>query len=69
MDKPLEDVDVLIYGHFHTCFIKEKDGIIYVNPGSISLPKNNTPNSYLIIENNKLILKDVEMNVITEQTI
>lgn len=69
IDKPIEDADILVYGHFHTCFIKEKDGIIYVNPGSISLPKNDTPNSYLLIEDNKLIIKDVYMNVITEQTI
>ena len=66
IDKPIDDADILIYGHFHTCFIKEQNGKIYANPGSISLPKNDTPNSYLIIDDNKLILKDVEMNVITE---
>lgn len=61
---PEEDIDVLVYGHFHTGFIKEKDGIICVNSGSITFPKNNTKNSYLIIEDNKIILKDIEGNVI-----
>ena len=51
-----DNVDVLIYGHLHTGFIKEKDGVIYVNSGSISLPKNDTKNSYLIIDENKIIL-------------
>ena len=55
---------VVVYGHFHTGFITEEYGIIFANPGSISLPKNNTEHSYLIIDENELILKDVEGNVI-----
>ena len=57
-------IDVLVYGHLHTCFIKEKDGVVCVNSGSISLPKNGTPNSYLLINNNEIIIKDVEGNVV-----
>lgn len=56
--------DVIVYGHFHIGFIKEEHGLIFANPGSISLPRNNTKHSYLIIEGNNLILKDVEGNVI-----
>lgn len=59
----------MVYGHFHTGFIKEKDGIICVNSGSISLPKDNTKNSYLIIENEKILLKDVEGNLIDSLTL
>ena len=58
---------VVVYGHFHTGFITEEYGTIFVNPGSISLPKNNTPNSYLIISDEKLILKDLNGNVIDEK--
>lgn len=61
---PNEDFDVLVYGHFHTGFIKEKDGKVFVNSGSISLPKNNTKNSYLIIDDNNIYLEDLEGNVI-----
>lgn len=66
---PEEDFDVLIYGHFHTGFIKEKEGKTFVNVGSISLPKNETKNSYLIIENNKIILKDIDMKEIESKEI
>ena len=59
-----EEADVVIYGHFHTCFIKEEYGIIFANPGSISLPKNDTPHSYMIIDEENMIIKDVEGNVI-----
>lgn len=50
-----------------TGFIKERYGIICVNSGSISLPKNNTQNSYLIINDNEIILKDVEGNIIDKK--
>ena len=57
-------VDILVYGHFHTGFIKEKDGVICINSGSTTLPKNNTKNSYLIIDNQDIYLKDLERNII-----
>ena len=56
---PLTKFDMVIYGHFHTGFIEEKDGVIIANTGSLSLPKNNTPNSYLILEDGKLDLKEI----------
>lgn len=64
---PEEKIDVLIYGHFHTGFITEKGNIIIANPGSISLPKQNTKNSYILIENGSLVLKDLSGNVIKER--
>ena len=54
----------MIYGHFHTGFIKKIGDIICVNSGSISLPKNNTPNSYLIIDNEYINLIDLDKHVI-----
>ena len=64
IDNIPDNIDTLIYGHFHTGFIKEKDGILCINAGSITLPKNDTKNSYLIINDNEIILKDVEGNEI-----
>lgn len=62
-----DNVDILIYGHFHTGFIEEHDGIICMNPGSTTLPKNNTPNSYGIIENGQLKVVDFSGNIICER--
>ena len=67
IDNIPNNIDVLVYGHFHTGFIKEKDGVICVNSGSISLPKDGTKNSYLIINDNEIILKDVETNIIDKK--
>ena len=66
---PKEEFDIMMYGHFHSGFIKEKEGKIYANPGSISLPKNNTKNSYIILEENRIILKDVDGNILEEKII
>lgn len=65
---PKTDFDGMIYGHFHTGFI-EKGDMLFANAGSLSLPKGDTKNSYLILENNRLILKDLDGNVITCENI
>ena len=63
---PYDDFDIMIYGHIHQGFIEEKEGLIFANPGSISLPKCNTAHSYIILDENKIILKDVDGKVIQE---
>ncbi|MBO5714280.1 MAG: phosphodiesterase, partial [Clostridia bacterium] len=57
---PKTKVDAIIYGHFHTGFIEDKDGVVVANAGSISLPKNNTENSYIILENGTITLKNLD---------
>ena len=63
---PKTNYNAIVYGHFHTGFIKEKDRTTFVNVGSVSLPKNGTPSSYLIIEDGKLLLKDIQGNIIAK---
>ena len=60
-------IDIMFYGHFHTGFIIEENGIIFANPGSISIPKLNTAHSYLIFDEKELILKDVDGNIIEQK--
>jgi putative phosphoesterase len=57
---PSTKFDYVIYGHFHTGFIEEKDGVIVANAGSTSLPKNGTPNSYIVLEEGELTLKTLD---------
>ena len=59
---PDEDFDVMFYGHFHVNFIKEQNGKVFVNPGSVSLPKNDTKNSYAVIYENGISVFDFEQN-------
>ena len=64
---PYKDIDIMFYGHYHTGFIEEENGIIFANPGSISLPKNNTEHSYIIFDEDKITLKDVDGEIIQEK--
>ena len=66
---PNKAIQIMFYGHYHVGFIEEENGIIFANPGSISLPKNNTEHSYIIFDKDKIVLKNVEGKVIKEQKI
>lgn len=63
---PDEKFDIMFYGHFHTGFIRKKDNLIFANPGSLSLPKNNTRHSYIIMDSEKITLKDISGSIIEE---
>lgn len=65
----INGIDVMCYGHFHKNFIEEKNGVIFVNPGSIALPKPDSVNSYAIIENKTIYIKDIDGNIINEKKI
>ncbi len=58
---PLSAGDVLLNGHTHLpCHREIAGGILYANCGSVALPKENTPHSYLVLENGELIWKDLD---------
>lgn len=59
--------DIVIYGHLHTGFIKHNEGTIFANTGSVSLPKNGTANSYIVLDDNKIELKDLDGNLIESE--
>lgn len=59
-------IDVFVHGHLHIGFIKKIGNVLSVNSGSISFPRNNTLNSYLIINDKAIILKDIESYIIDE---
>lgn len=57
--------DILIHGHTHVLTVTPfGDGNTYLNPGSVSLPKENNPKSYMTYENGTFLIKDFEGNVI-----
>lgn len=60
---------VLVYGHEHCPYIKKKDEMIFINTGSISIPRNNSKPSYLMYENRKFTIYDVEENIVDEITV
>lgn len=57
---------LFIYGHSHILRAEKSQGIYFLNPGSISLPKENKPHTYGIIENDLFQIKDLDGNLIEE---
>ena len=56
-------------GHTHILKAEKIDGIHYLNPGSISLPKNNNPHSYAVLEDDKFTVKTLEGDMILEHNL
>ncbi len=47
---PLCDGDILLHGHTHIPAWEKHENIRYLNPGSVSIPKQDTPHSYMTLE-------------------
>lgn len=54
---PLQKGDVLLHGHTHIPKCEEAHGIIYMNPGSVSIPKEGSPNGYMVLTEEKTVWK------------
>ncbi|MGN1102754.1 MAG: phosphodiesterase [Huintestinicola sp.] len=65
----LSNGDSVISGHTHLWRAEEKNGIYIVNTGSVSLPKGGNLRSYVIYENDKFPVKDMDGNPLAELAI
>ncbi len=63
---PKSKFDAVVYGHFHTGFIEKIDGVVVANAGSISIPKGDTPASYIVFDKGELTLKDLDGNELSK---
>ena len=57
---PLKKGDVLLHGHTHvSCATPFGNSNTYINPGSVTIPKENTPRGYIIFENGVFSFRDL----------
>ncbi|MCR5294134.1 MAG: phosphodiesterase [Lachnospiraceae bacterium] len=52
--------DILLAGHTHIPCCHEHEDFIYMNPGSVSIPKEGSRHSYMTLESGRFLWKDVE---------
>ncbi|MDD3430051.1 MAG: phosphodiesterase [Oscillospiraceae bacterium] len=57
---PLATGDILIHGHTHVQVMEDRGSYIFINPGSTSIPKENTCHSYMIYQNGVFTIKNIE---------
>lgn len=60
---PLNKGDLFLSGHTHIPVVKETDGIFFGNPGSASLPKQNHPCTYGILDESSFTVFTAEHKV------
>ena len=59
---PLCPGDILLHGHTHIPACQENESHIYLNPGSVSIPKEGSAHSYMTLEGSRFTWKDLEGN-------
>lgn len=48
---PLKNGEILLCGHTHVPKLSKHEGFTYINCGSVSIPKESSPHSYMTFEN------------------
>ncbi len=66
---PLNKSDIILNGHTHVPKCEEKEDCIYMNCGSVSIPKENSPHSYMTLENGEFLWKNLENGEVYNQYI
>ena len=61
------DYNVYIQGHTHVPMMIEENNILYLNPGSVTLPRGGSIKSYILYEDNIFYLKSVDDNTIIKE--
>lgn len=56
----LKDGDILLHGHTHVSVCEPCGKYTYINPGSVSIPKEGTPHSYMMLEDGLFTWKDLD---------
>lgn len=58
---PLKKGDILLHGHTHIPACREMaNGVVYLNPGSVSLPKEDSWHGYMTLEDGLFLWKDMD---------
>ena len=66
---PLKMGDILLHGHTHVLKFEDfgKQNT-YINPGSIALPKEGNPRTYMVYENRCFTIYDVDGNIVASRS-
>lgn len=63
---PMKEGDILLHGHTHVLRAEEKNGILILNPGSVSIPKEGNPPTYAVLEDGRFRICDFEGNTVKD---
>ena len=58
--------NIIMSGHTHIPVLEKKDNVIYLNPGSITIPKGGFKRSFAILDEEEIKVLDLNKNIIFE---
>lgn len=60
---PIQSFDVLLHGHTHVPNCTKHENYLYINPGSVSIPKGGSSHSYMTLDDGLLEWKRLDGEV------
>ncbi len=63
---PIQNGEILLHGHTHVPACNIHETYTYINPGSVSIPKDNSHHGYMILENGTFFWKTLEGETLKE---
>ena len=57
---PLCKGDILLHGHTHVPACDVHEDYVYLNPGSVAIPKDNSPHGYMTLEGETFYWKTMD---------
>lgn len=66
---PIQKGDILLHGHTHVPKCAEHETYLCINPGSVSIPKSGSANSYMTLTDNLLEWKKLDGTVYMSYTL
>ncbi len=64
---PMPNGSIMMNGHTHIPMFKDFGNYTLINPGSVSIPKENSHHGYIILSENNCIFKDVTSGLVVKE--
>lgn len=71
---PMREGDILLGGHTHVPVFESRISesgtqYLHINPGSVSLPKENSPKSYVVLDDHRVIFHTLDGTIYREESL
>ena len=61
---PMNKGDILLCGHTHVMACEEGQDYVYMNPGSVSIPKEDSPRGYIVLSDGRFLFKNLDGDIV-----
>ena len=58
--------NVVFYGHTHVFKVEKKDDILFINPGSVSIPRNDESRNYILLTDKDISILNLDTDEVRQ---